>query len=144
MAEQVLSIKDAIGLVADTMTLFGISGFFAWSFIRKSVESRDLAGTGITVFAYSVKAFMSLVFLLLLSVPAFFTHLFVVLAASGDYSSTDGIWNGQKTVAYAAAYLVTALWAFPIAVLGVSCIFTWSFEPITRFMRAFREKREHG
>lgn len=138
MIDQPFNIKDIIGLLADVMTLFGVSGFFAWSFVRKSIESRSIADAGITIFALSVKAFLSLIFLLLLFVPAFFSHLFMILLISGHYGGEDGLWNAQKPLAYALSYLVTALWVIPVAILSVSAIFTWSLDPFHRFVRAFK------
>ena len=138
MIEQPFTVKDAIGLAADIMTLFGVSGLFAWSFVRKNLESRNVADAGVTIFAYSVKAFIALAILALLYVPAFFSHLFILLVASGHYGAEDGLWNAQKPFAYVVAYVVTALWLIPVAVLSASCIFTWSFEPLSRFARAFR------
>jgi hypothetical protein len=138
MTEQPLSAKDIIGLAADIMTLFGVSGIFAWSFVRKNIESRSAADAGVAIFAYAVKTFVVLVLLLLLYVPAFFSHLFIVLLASGQYSVGDGLWNAQKPFAYALAYGVTALWLIPIAVLVASSVYVWSLEPFERFFRAFR------
>lgn len=138
MVEQSLSVKDIIGLAADIMTLFGVSGVFAWSFVRKNIETRSAADTGVAIFAYAVKTFVVLVVLLLLYVPAFFSHFFIVMLSSGSYSADDGIWNAQKSFAYVLAYGVTALWLIPMAVLTASSVYVWSLEPFNRFFKAFR------
>jgi hypothetical protein len=131
-----LSLKDTLGVIADLMAIFGLGGFFTWAFVRKNLEGVDVADAGVTIFAYSVKLFFIVAFLVLLSVPVFFSHLGIVLYSSGHYGQEDGIWNAQKSFSYLLAYVVTALWAIPVAVLSVSSIFTWSIEPYRRFFRA--------
>lgn len=138
MVEHSLSVKDIVGLSADIMTLFGVSGVFAWSFVRKNIESRSVADTGVSIFAYAVKTFIVMVLLLFLCVPAFFSHLFIVMLTSGSYAAGDGLWNSQKSFAYLLAYGVTALWLIPMAVLTVSSVYVWSLEPFERFFKAFR------
>ncbi len=132
------SSKDLIGLIADLMAIFGVGGFFSWSFVKKSVEGRDIADSGIHVFAYSVKAFISIVFLVALFVPAFLSHFTVVLMATGNYAPGDGIWNPEKSFAYLFAYLLTAMWVIPVAIVSVSAIFTWSLTPFKKFWSALR------
>ncbi len=131
-----LTLKDTLGVIADLMAIFGLGGFFTWAFVRKNLEGVGVADAGVTIFAYSVKLFFILAFLVLLSVPVFFSHFGIVLFSSGHYGQDDGIWNAQKSFSYLLAYVVTALWAIPVAVLSVSSIFTWSIEPYRRFFRA--------
>lgn len=138
MVEHSLSVKDIIGLSADIMTLFGVSGVFAWSFVRKNIESRSAADTGVSIFAYAVKTFVVMVLLFLLCVPAYLSHVFVVMLISGNYAAGDGLWNSQKPFAYLLAYGVTALWLVPMAVLSASSVYVWSLEPFKRFFNAFR------
>ncbi|KGG83721.1 hypothetical protein P245_24975 [Comamonas thiooxydans] len=138
MVEQSLSVREIIGLAADIMTLFGVSGVFAWSFVRKNIESGNTADTGVAIFAYSVKTFVALVLMLLLCIPAFFSHFFIILLTSSNYVEGDGLWNSQKSFAYVLAYGVTALWLIPLVVLTVSSVYVWSLEPFKRFSKALR------
>lgn len=133
-----LSLKDTLGVIADLMAIFGLGGFFTWAFVRKNLEDVSVADAGVTIFAYSVKLFFVIAFLVSLAIPIFFSHLGIVLFASGHYGSDDGLWNTQKSLSYMLAYFITALWAVPVAVLSVSSIFTWSTEPFRRFFRALK------
>lgn len=132
-----LSLKDAIGLAADVMTLFGLSGFFTWSFVRNSLDSRNAADVGVSIFVLAVKAFISIFFLIFLAIPAVFLHIFVIMFISDGFSSSDGFWNDKKATAFVVSYFLNALWFIPTAVLSVSSIFAWSTEPFDRFWRAF-------
>jgi hypothetical protein len=134
-----LSLKDTLGVIADLMAIFGLGGFFTWAFVRKNLDGVSVADAGVTIFAYSVKIFLIITLLVLLSVPVFFSHFGIVLFSSGHYGQDDGIWNAQKALAYLLAYFVTALWAIPMAVLSVGSILTWSIEPYRRFFRAFKQ-----
>jgi hypothetical protein len=134
-----LSLKDTIGVIADLMAIFGLGGFFTWAFVRKTLEGVSVADAGVTTFAYSVKIFLIITSLVLLSVPVFFSHFGIILFSSGNYGQDDGIWNTQKAFSYLLAYVVTALWAIPVAVLSVGSIFTWSIEPYRRFFRALKQ-----
>ena len=132
-----MSLKDAIGLAADVMTLFGVSGFFTWSFVKKSVEPSSVSDVGVSMFALSVKTLLALVLISLLLIPAGFFHIFLVMLFSGNYGSSDSLWNDQKTTAYALSYLVNALWFIPAIVLSAASIYSWSFEPFRRFRQTF-------
>ncbi len=132
------SLKDTLGVIADLMAIFGLGGFFTWAFVRKNFEEVNLADAGVTIFAFSVKLFFAIAFVVSLALPIFFSHLGIVLFASGQYGPDDGLWNAQKSLSYILAYFVTGLWAVPVAVLSVSCIFTWSTEPFRRFFRALK------
>ncbi|MGJ7541546.1 hypothetical protein [Variovorax sp. LT1R16] len=143
-ADTALTLKDAIGLAADVMTLFGVSGFFTWSFIQKSMEARSPADVGVTVFALSVKVFISFFAVLLLAVPAGALQVFVIMLYSGYFGPGDGFWNQQKATAYLFGYVLNALWFLPAAVLTVASIVTWSTEPFRRFARSFVGARRTG
>lgn len=135
------SINDFIGLIADLMAIFGIGGFFSWSFVKKSVEERDLADTGINIFAYAIKFFICVLILVTLLVPIFYSHLTVVLIASGHFGSGDGgLWNPAKPVAYVLSYIITSLWAIPFSVLAVSSVFSWSLTPFKKLFQVIRGK----
>lgn len=135
-----ISFKDALGLVADLLAIFGIGGFFSWAFVCKSLAAVGVADAGVTVFAYAVKLFLVLVLLVVLAIPIYFSQAGIVLFASGQYGTSDGLWNSQKPISYALSYFATALWAIPLTVLCVSSIFTWSIEPFRQFSRAFVRK----
>jgi hypothetical protein len=139
-----LSLLQAIHLTADIMTIFGLSGFFTWSFVKKSVESTSPADVGVTAFALAVKTLLCLIVAGMLLLPAGFAHIFLVLIFSGSYSATDSFWSDQKSTAHVLAYVVNALWYIPTVVLFAACIFTWSLEPIDRFGRAFTRSARDG
>lgn len=124
------------------MTLFGLSGLFTWSFVRKTIDARETADIGISVFAYAVKSFLCLLCILLLAIPATFCFAaIVVFASDGSFRFGDGLWNHQKAVSYMTGYLVTSLWLIPAVVLTCSAVITWSVDPFKRFVRAFTGKR---
>lgn len=140
MTEQSLNVREIIGLLADIMTLFGVSGVFAWSFVRKNIESSNPADSGVKIFAYSVKTFIVFVLLIIFTVPAFFSHFLIILVTSGTYfPSNDGLWNSNKPFSYVLAYIGTALWLIPLIVLTASSVYVWSLEPFKRFLNTFRE-----
>lgn len=140
MADTSMTLKDMIGLAADMMTLFGVTGVFTWSFVRKSMEGSKPEDIGISVFAFAVKCFMSIAVLVALLIPAFFFHMFVILLISDSYLPSDGLWSEQKVTAYTVSYALSCLWFIPMAVLSISSVFTWSLEPFRRFQRAFTGK----
>ena len=133
--------KDLIGLAADVMTLFGISGVFAWSFFKKAMEAKSAADSGITVFAYAFKTFIVFFLVLLLVIPAAYFHLFFVLFASESYGPQDGLWNTDKSFVYVLSYTVNSLWFIPAAVLLTSSVYAWSLDPFRRFFRALDSAR---
>lgn len=138
--ETSLSLKDAVGLAADLMTLFGLSGFFTWAFVRKSLEGKRAEDVGISIFALAVKAFISVFLVGMLLVPAWFLQMMVIIFIHGSYASSDSFWNDQKATAFVVGYFVNALWLIPMAVLTLASIFSWSFEPFARFLRQFTGK----
>lgn len=140
MTDTPLNLKDIIGLAADMMALFGLTGLFTWSFVRKSMEGYKPADIGITVFALAVKCFMSIAVVVALLIPTFFFHIFVILAISDSYLPSEALWSDRKVTAYTASYVLNCLWFIPVAILSVSSVFTWSLEPFRRFHRAFTGK----
>ncbi|WP_348943986.1 hypothetical protein ABHF33_10840 [Chitinibacter sp. FCG-7] len=132
-----VSVKYIIGLIADMMTLFGLSGFFTWAFVRRGVEGQAPSDIGISVFAFAVKCFISIAAICLLLVPAFFLHIFVIMVISGQYGVGDSLWNDQKMLAYTASYILNCLWFIPMSILSISSVFMWSLDPFRRFYRAF-------
>lgn len=135
-----MGLKDIIGLAADMMTLFGLTGLFTWSFVKKNMEGHKPADIGISVFALAVQCFMSIAVLVALLIPAFFFHIFVILLISDSYSPSEALWSDHKATAYTVSYTLNCLWFIPMAVLSVSSVFTWSLEPFRRFHRAFTGK----
>lgn len=140
MVDTSMSLKDMIGLAADMMTLFGVTGIFTWSFVKKNMEGRKPEDIGISVFALAVKGFMSIAVLVALIIPAFLFHMFVILLISGSYLPSDGLWSEQKATVYIVSYVLSCLWFIPVAVLSISSVFTWSLEPFRRFRLAFTGK----
>lgn len=140
MADTPMGLKDIIGLAADMMTLFGLTGLFTWSFVKKNMEGLKPADIGISVFALAVKCIISIAVLIALLIPAFFFHMLVIMIISDGYSPSDALWSEYKATAYTVSYVLNCLWFIPIAVLSVSSVFTWSFEPFRRFHRAFTGK----
>lgn len=140
MGNASMTLKEMIGLAADMMTLFGVTGIFTWSFLKKNTEGRKPEDVGISVFALAVKCFMSIAVLVVLLIPAFFFHMFVIMVISDSYLPSDGLWSEQKATAYTVSYVLSCLWFIPVSVLSISSVFTWSFEPFRRFRRAFTGK----
>lgn len=138
--ETPFSLKDIIGLVADLMALFGLSGFFTWAFVKKSLNSLEPAEIGVSVFAMAVKAFLSIFVLAALLVPGFFLHMIVIMILSGSYMPSEALWSERKSVLYVASYVLNALWFIPLSILSVSSVFAWSLNPFQRFWHAFTRK----
>ncbi|PTO57332.1 hypothetical protein [Vibrio splendidus] len=134
------TIKLVLGIAADLMTVFGISGLFAWSFISKDMQEKNLADIGISVFVISVKLVVCFFILALIYIPAFMMHFFIILLSSVHYGAGDGIWNADKSGDYIIAYSACILLWIPVYVLSVSSVFTWSLNPFTRFFDAFTNK----
>jgi len=132
-----LSVKDCISILADIMSIFGVGGFFTWSFVRRSIVERDVADSGISVFAWSVKFFISIIVVGILFVPAMIFRSVVVLILTGFYSPGEWIWSDAEPVAYSVAYSVTALLFIPIFILSVSSVLSWSFSPFVKFWGRF-------
>lgn len=128
-----MEVKEAISAIADAMTIFGVGGFFTWSFVKRSIQEQGVADVGISIFAYSVKLFLSLGALLLIAPLAYTLHFFTILAVAGSYGPSDGFWNASEPVAYSVAYGVTALAVLPLSILTVSSIFSWSLNPFRSF-----------
>ena len=85
-----LSLKDTLGVIADLMAIFGLGGFFTWAFVRKNQDGVSVADAGVTIFAYSVKIFLIITLLVLLSVPVFFSHFGIVCFLLGIMDRTTG------------------------------------------------------
>lgn len=131
---------EAIGLVADLMSIFGIGGFFSWAFVRKKVERASAADVGVAVFSLAVKLLLSIAWLAVLSIPAYFSLLFLVTLTSGSFVAGDGFWNAGKASHYALAYFVIALWYIPLSILSISSLLAWSCDPFVRFFRVFTRR----
>ncbi|WP_157314257.1 hypothetical protein [Chitinibacter sp. GC72] len=135
-----MSVKDIIGLVADMMTLFGLSGFFTWAFVRRRVEGQAPSEIGVSVFALAVKCFISVAAICLLLIPACLFHVFVIMVISGHYGIGDALWNDQKILAYSASYILNCLWFIPMSILAISSVFMWSLDPFRRFYRVLTSR----
>lgn len=120
------------------MTLFGVSGFFTWSFVKKATQGRPLPDIGVAIFAYSIKVFLSIVASSILLGLAYALHFFLVLYASGHYGAGDGLWNSQKTWSYVFAYFMTGALFIPLLSLTVSSIFVWSLRPFVDLWLALK------
>lgn len=140
MTDTPMGLKDIIGLAADMMSLFGLTGLFTWSFVRKNMEGQQPADIGISVFALAVKFFMSIGVLVCLLIPAFFFHVFVIMVLSDSYTPSEALWSDRKSTAYTVSYVLNCMWLIPMAVLSVSSVFTWSVKPFRRFHRVFTGK----
>ncbi|MFZ4552142.1 MAG: hypothetical protein ACOYNB_09990 [Aquabacterium sp.] len=132
------SVATVIGTVADVMTLFGVSGFFTWSFVRKATQGKPLPDIGVAIFAYSIKVFFSVVATSILLLLAYGLHFFIVLYGSGHYGGEDGLWNPQKMWSYVFAYFMTGALFIPLISLTVSSIFVWSLRPFKDLWAALK------
>lgn len=137
-------VKDLIAVAADLMTLFGVSGFFTWSFVKQELRGQTLAEQGITAFALAVKVVLCFFAFGILAVPASFLHLFLILTFTGDFGPNDGWWNADKPFAFSVSYATGVLLWIPVAVLTASCIFTWSLEPVKEFWAVFSRRGTRG
>ncbi len=132
----ITDLKDVVSLIADIMTIFGLSGFLTWSFVRRGLKEQSLPEVGIGIFAYSIKTFLAVLLLAVLLIPAGFLHAFVVLVCSEGYVSEDGWWNSNKSGTYVVAYLISGLVFLPLSILTVSSIFISSLDPFRRLWNA--------
>ena len=142
MSNPETSVATVIGTVADVMTLFGVSGFFTWSFVKKATQGKPLPDIGVAIFAYSIKVFFCVVATSVLLLLAYGLHFFIVLYGSGHYGGEDGLWNPQKMWSYVFAYFMTGALFIPLISLTVSSIFVWSLRPFKDLWAALKSTRE--
>jgi hypothetical protein len=135
-----MDIQKIISTLADIMTIFGVGGFFTWSFVKQSVQERDVSDIGVSMFAYSIKFFLTIISQIIIFALAYCLHFFLVLFMSGNYTSADGIWNPEKTLVYAITYATVATLWIPLAILTASSFFAWSTEPFHRLFNKFKIK----
>ena len=132
-----LDVKEIISSMADAMTIFGVGGFFTWSFVKRSIAERDVAGTGVSIFSWSVKLCLCIAALAALFIPAMLVRMFVILVIAGSNSSSEWLWSESEPLAYSISYFVSALLFIPLAILTVASVFSWSFTPFRRFWMRF-------
>ena len=135
-----VDVREIISSVADAMAIFGMGGFFTWSFVKRSIVERDVADTGISIFSWSVKLFLCIGALAAIFIPAMLVRMFVILVITGSYSPSEWVWSENEPLAYAISYFVSALIFIPLAILTVASVFSWSFAPFRRFWMRFSGK----
>ena len=128
-----LDARNIISSIADAMTIFGVGGFFTWSFVKRSITERDVADVGVSIFSWSVKLFLCLAALAALFIPAMLVRIFVIMVISGSYSPGEWLWSKHEPLAYSISYFVSALLFIPLGILTASSVFSWSLAPFRKF-----------
>lgn len=137
-----LSFRDYVSVLADVMSIFGVGGFFTWSFVRRSIIERDVADSGVSVFVWSVKVFICVLLVAILFFPAIIFRSMIVLVITGSYSPSRWIWSDDAPVAYFISYLISSLLFIPIVILSISSVLVWSFNPFVKFWGRFTRRAE--
>jgi hypothetical protein len=131
-------IRNSISLLADVMTIIGITGITSWSLFSKDREPFQDKVAGI--FAYSLKsAFCLILFIVLLGASKLVLEFFVVLV-NGHISFDTQYWNAAEPLGYVIGYLVLLLVMLPVFLVISVTIYTWSLHPFRRVKSAFRQR----
>jgi hypothetical protein len=129
----------SISLIADVMTLIGVSGIVTWSIFHR--ESR-LADKVLEIFAFSIKMFFCLLllapFLMLFHPMSFFSRLFLTGVFEMPIDLTRQWWDSTNPVPYVISHLFTGLIVIPLYVVTCACVLLWSFSPLSHLFRKFR------
>lgn len=141
MDNLILFSRDFLSLLADILAVLGLSGAIIFSFMKKTFGSNSFQDIGINLFVIMFRiAFSFFVILLLLGLAAFF-FCFVILMFSGNYGVGDGgLWNIEKPKSYLLAHILVFLIFFPLIILSVSAIMTYSLKPFKIFFNRLTNK----
>lgn len=132
--------RDFLGLFADILTIWGVSGVIILSFMKKTFSSNSVPDIGINLFVIMYRVALSILTVLVLMGLASFFFIFTILFSSGDFGEGDGIWNTEKIVEYLFAYFMIFLIFFPLTILLISSIMTCSLSPFRIFWKRLRNK----
>jgi hypothetical protein len=137
----ILFSRDLLSLLADILAVLGLSGVIIISFMKKTFSSNNFQDIGINLFVVMFRiAFSFFIILLLLGFAAFF-FFSVILMFSGSYGVGDGgLWNIEKPKSYLLAHTLVFLIFFPLIILSVSSIMTYSLRPFKIFFSKLTNK----
>jgi uncharacterized protein YacL len=132
-----LNFKDVVGLVADFMAIFGVGGFFTWSFVKKETGSRSLEDIGLETFSAAIKLVICcLVFLFLFPFALYLYYwLEYWLSISVEINDIQFKLDGTQVPSIVGLILSLFLWV-PTFIL-FSSVIIWSFKPFKRFWNVF-------
>lgn len=130
-------IRNSISLLADVMTIVGITGITSWSLFSK--DRGPFQDKVAAIFAYSLKSAICLGLLIVLVGTSKLVLEFFVVLVNGHSSVDDRYWSSTEPLGYIVGYLVLVLGHLPVFIIICACIYTWSFQPIRRFISAFRQ-----
>jgi len=130
-------IANLITIISGTMTILGVSGFLTWSIF--SGKDGLLSERLLSIFAYSIKSAMCLAVIPFIGMLIFFPWIFAVGFAGGDPNLLPFSGKEFPIGNYIGTFII-AMFSVPAYIILCSCIFEWSFKPISRFVKTFSKK----
>ena len=119
----------SLSVLADFMTILGISGIAAWSIFSK--DKSPLQRAVARIVAFSVKTAICLFGFLLCYLIARGVYIGIVILVNGRISSNTVFWDSTQPIGYILAYSIAVFGIGVLFLLFCAVVYSWSS---TRFV----------